>query len=145
VYAPWENRLVLNTKLGLPGHHITPEADQMRLENIRAAKSTLSLTDSMQALRKDWKDLEVFCIDDEDAREIDDGISLEEIPVRIDMLDPRPYCQPIRIYIQGKHFGQICCTPHRDDLFTRKDISNAATVHNAITFQSCARSSFAYF
>lgn len=80
VYAPWENRLVLNTKLGLPGHHITPEADQMRLENIRAAKSTLSLTDSMQALRKDWKDLEVFCIDDEDAREIDDGISLEEIP-----------------------------------------------------------------
>ncbi|KAI9880775.1 MAG: hypothetical protein M1830_000211 [Pleopsidium flavum] len=80
VYAPWENRLVLNTRLGLPGHHITPEADQLRLQNIRAAKLTLNMTDSMQAFRKDWEDLEVFCIDDADAREIDDGISLEDIP-----------------------------------------------------------------
>lgn len=80
VYAPWENRLILNTKLGLPGHHITKEADQMRLENIRAGRSTSTLTDTMQAFRKDWGDMEVFCIDDADAREIDDGISLEEIP-----------------------------------------------------------------
>ncbi len=80
VYAPWENRMVLNTKLGLPGHRITLEADQLRLENIRASRSTKDMTDTMQGRRKDWGDLEVFCIDSDDAREIDDGLSLESIP-----------------------------------------------------------------
>ena len=79
VYTPWENRLVLNTALGLPGHNITPEADELRLENTRVGKSTGHMEDTMQAHRKDWGDLEVFCIDNEDAKEIDDGISLEEI------------------------------------------------------------------
>lgn len=101
VYVPWENRMILNHKLGLPGHGITPEADQMRYENIRVAKSTRVMEDKMKAFRKDWGDLEVLCIDHVDAREIDDGISVEEIPgsestywVHVHVANPSAFISP---------------------------------------------------
>ncbi|KAN0081973.1 hypothetical protein V8E54_003271 [Elaphomyces granulatus] len=46
-------------------------ADLMKLDN---------LADIMQDLRKDWGDLPVFCVDSPDAGEIDDGVSLEQVP-----------------------------------------------------------------
>ena len=101
VYAPWENRMILSHKLGLPGHKITPEADKLRLENIRVAKSTGFLEDTMKAFRKDWGDLEVFCVDHVDAKEIDDGISVEEIPgtdttywVHVHVANPSAFVTP---------------------------------------------------
>lgn len=101
VYAPWENRMILSHKLGLPGHQITPEADLLRLQNIQAAKVAFSMEDTMKALRKDWGDLEVFCIDHVDAREIDDGISVEEIPgsestfwVHVHVANPTAFISP---------------------------------------------------
>ena len=101
VYAPWENRMILNHKLGLPGHQITPEADQLRLENIRVSKSTPTMEDTMKDLRQDWGDLEVFCVDDVDAREIDDGISVEAISgsestywVHVHVANPTAFISP---------------------------------------------------
>ena len=78
VIPPWQNRLAYNTTLNLPGHRIDLETDRLSLE---ARKSTddFASKDSMQRLRKDWGNLEVFCIDDADVGERDDGISLEPI------------------------------------------------------------------
>lgn len=101
VYAPWENRMILNHKLGLPGHQITREADKLRKKNIRAARSNTVMEDKMKAYRKDFGDLEVFCIDDADAREIDDGISVEEIPgsqttywIHVHVANPSAFISP---------------------------------------------------
>ncbi|KAI9755791.1 MAG: hypothetical protein M4579_004154 [Chaenotheca gracillima] len=65
VYSPWEKPHKIDA-INLPTKH----------------KDTAfgSLEDSMKEYRKDWKDLEVFCIDSEDTFEVDDGISLERIP-----------------------------------------------------------------
>ena len=37
--------------------------------------------DKLEGLRKEWKDLPVYCIDDDGAHEIDDGISIEQTDV----------------------------------------------------------------
>jgi len=101
VYAPWENRMILSHQLGLPGHKITLEADQLRHKNIQFAKSTPTLKDTMQAYRKDFGDLEVFCVDHADAREIDDGISVEEVPgsetvywIHVHVANPSAFISP---------------------------------------------------
>ena len=78
VVVPWENRIAFNTRLALPGLHFDIGSDKMRAE---ATESLIAWKpiDSMRHLRKDWEDLEVFCIDSASAMEIDDGFSLEHI------------------------------------------------------------------
>ncbi|MCJ1246935.1 hypothetical protein MMC30_004146 [Trapelia coarctata] len=78
VLAPWENRVAFNTRLALPQYNFDDVSEGL------LAKAEMSLTDwepkdSMEHLRKDWKDLEVFCVDSARAQEIDDGFSLEKI------------------------------------------------------------------
>ena len=77
VYAPWEDRTMHNRRL-VPS----------RLQHSVAARTSATnddetisaLTDSMKDLRKDWGDLDVYCIDAAETRDIDDGISLERTP-----------------------------------------------------------------
>ena len=78
VIPPWQNRIAYNTTLNLPGHGIDPQTDRLLMEAKHMA-CNFEMTDSMQHLRKDWGGLEVFCIDDADAAERDDGISLEPV------------------------------------------------------------------
>lgn len=81
VVEPWANRLNFQTRLALPGHGLDPETDRLLRESQSAAKKQVSSEpdDAMAGLRKDWGDLEVFCIDSEGAAEIDDGVSLESV------------------------------------------------------------------
>ncbi|KAJ5201409.1 uncharacterized protein N7498_006072 [Penicillium cinerascens] len=97
VIAPWENLGLLDQSLLLPGHGMSLLED-MRWEEIEESCRNLSLTDSMQGLRKDWSDLPVYCIDDVNAQEIDDGVSLERIPgsddtfwIRIHVANPTAF------------------------------------------------------
>ena len=78
VVAPWHNRVLYNTTLNLPGHRMDPETDRLHAEAKRSS-GYLVMKDSMQDLRRDWADTEVFCIDDTSASERDDGISLEPV------------------------------------------------------------------
>lgn len=54
-------------------------------------------TDRMSGLRRDFKQLDVYCIDDKNAKEIDDGISIENIPgstdywVHVHIANPTAY------------------------------------------------------
>ncbi|KAI9821095.1 MAG: hypothetical protein M1827_003829 [Pycnora praestabilis] len=87
VIAPWENRLVFNPVLELPGHgnqrlgsrRTKEKVTAMKEEATAISESAQNLTDSMADLRQDWKDLEAYCIDAASAKDIDDGISLENI------------------------------------------------------------------
>ncbi|KAL5337446.1 hypothetical protein BJX70DRAFT_369420 [Aspergillus crustosus] len=80
VFAPWENIRLLDPDLALPGHDLKPETDEMWEKVQEACLSQQTYTDKMTKLRKDWGDLPVYCIDDVNAEEIDDGVSLERIP-----------------------------------------------------------------
>lgn len=100
VLAPWENRLAFNSRLAIPGYHMDKFTDGL-LASADKSIQNLNLTDKMAALRKDWKDLEVFCIDDAEAEEIDDGFSLKEIVgdsghywVHIHVANPTAYIDP---------------------------------------------------
>lgn len=77
VLVPYENRVRFDQHLLLPtSQHSKP------LEHLMTTIMKLSdepkFVDSMANLRKDWGDLPVFCIDQEGAHEIDDGLSLEK-------------------------------------------------------------------
>lgn len=74
---PWANRVRFEARLALPGDELDPDTNELWRESELAA--TNPLEDAMGGLRKDWGDLEVFCIDRKAAWEIDDGISLERV------------------------------------------------------------------
>lgn len=60
--APWENQATY----------------MLRLQD-REPRNIDITEDTMRRLRKDWGDLPVYCVDDVNAQEIDDGVSIELI------------------------------------------------------------------
>ena len=60
-------------------HEMMAEIDT-RVEAGEDLKDLVNLEDSMAPLRKDWGDMPVFSIDPEGTKDVDDAISLEEIP-----------------------------------------------------------------
>ncbi|KAJ5698090.1 hypothetical protein N7462_000095 [Penicillium macrosclerotiorum] len=80
VVAPWENLSILDQNVLLPGHGMSLMED-MKWDEIQEACRNISGSspDSMQRLRKDWGNLPIYCIDDANAEEIDDGVSIERI------------------------------------------------------------------
>ena len=81
VVEPWANRRNYEPRLALPWHGLNPGTIKLLKSSENAAREIEESgpEDAMGGLRKDWGDLEVFCIDDEGAAEIDDGISLERV------------------------------------------------------------------
>ncbi|KAI9734392.1 MAG: hypothetical protein M1834_002499 [Cirrosporium novae-zelandiae] len=74
---------------------------EQRVHELNAMnQSQPEIRDSLKTLRHDFKDLEVFCIDDITAREIDDGISVERIPgsdeywVHVHVANPAAFIEP---------------------------------------------------
>ncbi|EME46894.1 hypothetical protein DOTSEDRAFT_78999 [Dothistroma septosporum NZE10] len=73
---PYENRIRFDPHLLLPSsQHSKPLQNLMN--SLMSMKNDHHFSDSMADLRRDWKDLPVYCIDDAGAHEIDDGISIE--------------------------------------------------------------------
>lgn len=76
--------------------------DIMRpVKDFKPAESFLDMTDSMAAFRKDWAGMPVFCIDSENTEDVDDGLSLEDIPgdpsscwVHIHVANPSAFIEP---------------------------------------------------
>ncbi|KAL8702128.1 MAG: hypothetical protein Q9201_004562 [Fulgogasparrea decipioides] len=82
VVAPWEDPSVCNSSVRLPSPHdpSTKQLQDSALDSVAALEQgSDGLEDSLAGLRKDWGNMTVFCIDSADAREIDDGVSLERI------------------------------------------------------------------
>lgn len=95
---PWFDRIPYTKNLQLP-HHGLSSLPARLYQKAQKSIQDFQLVDSMEGLRKDWGDLPVFCIDDASAREIDDGVSLEEIDgttswVHVHVANPSAYIAP---------------------------------------------------
>ena len=78
VLMPYENRVRFNQHLLLPSsQHSKPLQNLM--DNLIKMQNDHQFTDSMKGLRKDWRNLPVYCVDDATAQEIDDGVSIEPV------------------------------------------------------------------
>lgn len=76
---PFENRHLYDPNLLLPGHGHSKPLERLK-NSINVEGGDEALPDSMADLRRDWKDLPVYCVDGHSAMNIDDGISIESIP-----------------------------------------------------------------
>lgn len=77
VIVPHENRVRFDQHLLLPHSQHSKPLEQL-METVMDMSTKPEFVDSMREIRKDWGDLPVFCIDQEGAHEIDDGLSLEK-------------------------------------------------------------------
>ena len=82
-WSKWENTSLHQSGLDLPGlgRSKLGDEDENKLQLwVQEDKiKNFGFEDVMHAVRTDWGDMEVFTIDDPDAHEIDDGISLERV------------------------------------------------------------------
>ena len=97
VYMPWQSPKELHPRLELPQLPIEYTSTSAQYQKTANQK----MEDSMTELRRDWADLEVLCIDDKDARELDDGISVEPDPengsqwwIHIHVANPTAFMAP---------------------------------------------------
>jgi hypothetical protein len=78
VLMPYENRVRFDQHLLLPSsQHSKPLQNLM--DNLIKMQNDHQFTDSMRVLRKDWRKLPVYCVDDATAQEVDDGVSIEGV------------------------------------------------------------------
>lgn len=82
-WGAWENLALRQQNITFPGYGTSKVADEDQEKLIGVdtlvAIEKMELKDCMKELRKDWGELEIYCIDDATAHEIDDGISLERV------------------------------------------------------------------
>jgi hypothetical protein len=79
IITPYENRVLYDEHLMLPTVHLSRNMEVLRTK-VALTRSNPDFRDSMEGLRKDLGTMEVYCIDDPGAKEIDDGISISRIP-----------------------------------------------------------------
>lgn len=81
VLQPHENPFPLDREVIDPDAELEKELGvlEKRIQHGEDPLTAANLKDSMQAMRKDWGDLRVICVDSEKTREVDDGISVEPI------------------------------------------------------------------
>jgi hypothetical protein len=100
--APWESRVHFDMRLPSVIGRIMPDEE--------ALKGTRTLNtgfDVLDGLRKDWGSLQVYCIDDIGASEIDDGVSIEpaglpdEYWVHVHVADPASMIEPRSVIAQN--------------------------------------------
>ena len=112
-YTPWENRHALIERLQLAElEWIRQHRDHSHLDS--RSSQFEDLTDSMRDVRKDWGDLDVYCIDNEGTLHTEDGISVEGVPgteqktwVHIHIAHPTAFIPPSHpLAIQAQRQGQ---------------------------------------
>lgn len=123
VLYPWENVRLLDLALRLPGHGISRRSDEQWEEVQQESKRLASegFVDSMKDMRTDWGDLPIYCVDDVNAQEIDDGVSLEPVPsedgvywIRVHVANPSAFISHDNIIMQyAASRNQTVYTPDR--------------------------------
>lgn len=97
IHRPWANRDDDNPMFPIEKQGNTVIRGKLGAE-LRAFSPSL---DSMAQHRKDWGETRVFCIDWDSSQEVDDGVSIEEIPndpsaswVHIHVANPSAFIDP---------------------------------------------------
>lgn len=104
VIAPWENDVLYSPVLRIPCKH-DPQALQLWKNGSNSVDAIVQshehLQDSLDGLRTDWGNTNVYCIDRAGAQEIDDGVSVEKIEaqdsifwVHIHVANPAAFIKP---------------------------------------------------
>lgn len=78
VVTPYETRSIYDEQLMLPTVRLSRNLELLN-EKAKMLEVTPDFRDSMAGTRQDWGDMNIFCIDDIGAQEIDDGISIERV------------------------------------------------------------------
>lgn len=120
VLPPWFNRASVHHGFSLPTHQDDSSSGQLYLQASRSVVE-FQMEDAMRGLRRDWGDLEVFCIDEAHALEIDDGVSLEEVEgsssmfwVHVHVANPSAFLGPHSAMGRyAKHLTQSIYFPER--------------------------------
>ena len=102
ILSPWENRTAYSIRnMTLPDHDEGYERVTQLSAKARTFLEHFVPQDSMKALRKDWGDLPVFCIDSAETLERDDGVSVQPIDddpslfwVHIHVANPSAFVTP---------------------------------------------------
>ncbi|KAL8735315.1 MAG: hypothetical protein Q9166_000860 [cf. Caloplaca sp. 2 TL-2023] len=104
VIAPWENAGVYTQNVRLP-YKGDPQVNQLLKDASSSVESMVQsgerLEDSLEGLRKDWGNMNVYCIDQSESLEIDDGVSVEKIEgqdsvfwIHIHVASPAAFIKP---------------------------------------------------
>lgn len=118
VCAPWDDRTCYDPNIRLP----TSQDETSKQLFDRAAhtvtafeQGSKTLHDSLASLRKDWANMAVYAIDSANAREIDDGISIEKIEgdesmfwVHVHIANPSAFVRPSDVF--GKYAERMTST-----------------------------------
>ncbi|EOQ98994.1 hypothetical protein E3P92_03030 [Wallemia ichthyophaga] len=130
VFAPWESIHMAGSATLVPrDNHVDRQFDRLSETAIREYRSgptigssghTLQQHDILDAHRRDFGQLPVFVIDDANANELDDGVSLEEVDgegkqwVHVHIADPAsgiPHTHPLSLL--AKERISSLYLPHR--------------------------------
>ncbi|KAF2668957.1 RNB-domain-containing protein [Microthyrium microscopicum] len=87
--------------LMLPGQGTSARLDKVWTTTHQAENKSPKFVDSYADIRHDWGDLLVLCIDPPDTKDVDDGISIEEVPghpdqhwLRVHVANPTAFIPP---------------------------------------------------
>ncbi|KAF2791299.1 RNB-domain-containing protein [Melanomma pulvis-pyrius CBS 109.77] len=79
VLTPHEDRTIYDEQLMLPSVRLSRNLELL-ITKAELTRRNPDFRDSMADLRRDWGAMTVYCIDGEGAKEIDDGISIANVP-----------------------------------------------------------------
>jgi hypothetical protein len=121
VLEPFANRVLFDVNLLLPSSQHSRPLEQLASSLSKVSKHDADLPDSMADLRHDFKALTVFCIDSADAKEIDDGISVERISgltsefwVHIHIANPTAFVKRDSVFAKmAAHLTESFYSPER--------------------------------
>ncbi|KAF2644490.1 RNB-domain-containing protein [Massarina eburnea CBS 473.64] len=120
VITPHENRSLYDEQLMLPTVRLSRNLDLLNTKAELTRRSP-DFRDSMAHLRQDWGDMTVWCIDDADAKEIDDGVSIQRVPgkdsefwIHVHVANPTAFFEKTHV-LSGlaAHMTETVYTPER--------------------------------
>lgn len=78
VISPHENRAIYDEQLMLPTVRLSRNVELLNTK-AESTRRNPDFRDAMADMRRDWGSTPVYCIDSADAKEVDDGLSIERI------------------------------------------------------------------
>jgi len=113
IIPPWENRSAYEVRLPHTGRRLQTQSSVLDINKGYR-------DDILKGLRKDWKTLPIYCIDDVSVHEIDDAISIEptdvsdEFWVHIHVADPAAHLEMgSDAYLYAEHAISTTYMPER--------------------------------
>jgi hypothetical protein len=118
VLSPHDNRKLYDEQLMLPMAGTSHNIELLRAKS-ESAQENPGFSDTMSEFRRDWGKMPVWCIDDVEAKEIDDGVSVEKVPgkdseywIHVHVANPTAFFQKTNVLTDhAAHMSSTVYTP----------------------------------